>query len=1306
MLAGASCKPSAPTSEPTAATATLAPLPTATTPLKTASYVDLKAIGTLGKGILPQITHSSDGSITVISDGYIARLLKDCGCTEIASIPLSDDGYGAVGPISPNNRLIIKKSLNGFTVVDIKTQKELVKGSGGNGSTRGDVFTPDSKSVVFLATDSTSGGPYFDICLLDTTAPQKTYDDYSGSCYPLLHGQRYHTMTTPALSPDGKLVAAGYDDSTNDVLYIWNTYKNTIRFELKEQPARITSVNFSPDGSLLATSSEDGLVKLWDPATGKIRRTITGFTDHVEYVEFTPDGRGLIVSVVDQPDVIYNLASGKITPAQAPALDPLAKKMLQEGYLLPGTGSKILFSPNGKNVAVGHGGIQVWDVQTSKLVAALSSDEALSITGMTYSPDGNHLAVITSQGNVYSWDISTSKRELDISVHPLSTGQVLLAIGGNELGPGIGAGGLTEQGIAYSPDGKLLAVGNGAAIELYDPNTNSKVLTLEQTQPATHPTSVSFSADGKYVYAALNRNRDAAVWDALSGKLLRRLNLPRVDPNAFTATALRGALFARNNYDDKNYWIELWNLETDEMIRVPTPVNEVEPLRFSTDGRYFSAVVNHSDLYVWRADTGQLVFVTDKMDAAGDLALSPDAKTLATASYGKVTLWDVGSYTKSAFAANFVPLAPLPSPTPYSAVGSSDYPTETPQPTQPVQRLPVATLEAGAINTKNAGQLRQVASFGNGTINQLSWPDNRILVSTSQGAYEFDSQTLTETNHFETENIWSEQSRFLPDGRILLAGTTFDGRVQVWDSQTNSMLLELPGVGASTISPDGKWLVFANATSGLETWNIETRQAGALLHSKWYSLSSTVFSPDGKLVAAKQGDRSIRVWDLATGVVVNGVGGPEGPITDMSFSADGKYIVGAAGGSAWVWSMAPSLPPLKISFYEGRINRNLTLFDNTVTAVAMDTHDSLIAIGTSEHIVWLYDRKSLRALAKLEGDTGAPSKLSFNLDGTRLVSIDRDGKMIVWDLTTEKPVLTSQTLHGPVVGLVTRKDGDISAWGVTTVWKLNYNTIDLKQTTYVPAGKVLAASPLGDLVAGYTPWRVSIYDANNGELKKTFAEDAVDVSVPFQLEGQVLRQFYGAVFSPDGKQLATLGTGGIWLYNLPGGDLRGHAEGNNSGTAAFSPDGKWLLGSLEEIGFGSCPSLFDTKNATPIFQLCSLSNFSQETFSPDKRWIGSVVNGWNTSSYLFITDTSTGQLTQKLAFEKVKLVSLAFNPDASLIAIGQADGKIVFIDPNTMKILTTIQAHKSGVIALVFSLDSKSLISVGHDGVAKSWSVP
>jgi WD40 repeat protein len=1310
MVALVSCGPATPvpTVTPTLAltatrTPTLAPTSSRIPGATATSFPKLTELTTLGKGILPQILRSADGQKIFLSDGYSLRILNATDESEIGTVPLSEDGYGYIATVSPDGSMVVTGGLfGGFQVMDVATQKELASSNGGIGGAVGEVFTPDGKYLAYRSADRTTGGSYHGIFLLDIEKNENVFENgYPTIDYEL---SRYDVMTDPAISPDGKWIAAGYSDSTNNILYIWDLMKGTIEYEIKEQPGRINSVVFSPDGSTLMTAGDDGLIRLWNRVTGKIKRSIPAFTDNIEYVDFAADGRQLLVSVADQPRVTYGLDTGKILPAPPEPLDPLAVRMLKEGYLKRGSGSKVLFSADGKTLVVGHGSLQVWDVQTRRLRMVLSPNENLSLAGLAFSRDGNHLAAVTRDGSVYVWDIRSGQQEFFVSASTLFGGQVYLAIGGSGIGPGIGAGAYGEQGVAFSPDANQIALANGLAVEIWDIKSVSKLLTLEQTNPASYPTKLSFSPDGKTIYAALNRNRDLAVWDAKTGALLRQLNLPKVDPNVHTATDLSGGWFARNNYLVNEYWIEVWNIETGQLTKLRTPQNIVEPLRFSPDGKFLAALVNNHQLYLWRVDTGQLVFVSDDDFEFGDLAISPDAKFLLTASFGKISLWDLWIYSKVAFQPGFVPMDMPPTSTSMAQINSS-YHTPTPQPTQIVQTLPLPTAHAGAINLQNAPALRSLVKIGRGQVGRVSWSKDgqSFWISSSHGFYHLDGQSLKVIDELISQpGLWAMDGHAFPDGNQILTGVSIDGKVVVVDQK--GVLVEFPGGGQPVISPDGRWLVYADGQNGLKTWNFETG-SGKVLFGELPAWS--VFSPDGRLVAAILIDHSIRVWDLETGVIVNAVGGPEAPITDLAFSADGSYLLGAAGGSAWVWSMVPGLPPQKITLYQGVINRNLTNFTNTVTSVTLSADGSLLAVGTSEHTIWLYNRKTGKNLGVLDCLGSSPKKMTFSPDSARLLSVDSDGQITLWDVAEQKLIVTSHEFSGSNSGLATRLDGDVSVWAKNTVWTFDASNGDIKHITSIRAEKILAVSPAGDLVAGYSPLKVSLYDATTGELTLTLPEEAQDVWVEYYWERDIIRQFYGALFSPDGKRLATFGTGGIWMYSLPDGKLLNYHEGNNTRKAAFSLDGTWLVASeFENI---NPPGLLNFNTAKWIFFTISNLNGKdcrQYAVSPDKRLIGQVCRRWEIPSRLELVDSSSGKLFKSIEFLTREPLSLAFNPTGTLVAVGFDTGEIVIIEVSTQKSIVTFQAQPSAVTSLTFSLDGRTLISTGDDGVVNVWGIP
>ncbi|MEH2306098.1 WD40 repeat domain-containing protein [Nostoc sp.] len=230
----------------------------------------------------------------------------------------------------------------------------------------------------------------------------------------------------------------------------------------------VNSISFSPDGKMLASSSADNTVKLWDTTTGKEIKTLTGHTSWVYGISFSPDGKMLASASDDKTVKLWDTTTGK------------------EIKTLTGHTSwvyGISFSPDGKMLASASGDktVKLWNPTTGKEIKTLTG-HTNSVLGISFSPDGKMLASASRDKTVKLWNPTTGKEIKTLTGH---TDWV--------------------YGISFSPDGKMLASASGdKTVKLWNPTTGKEIKTL--TGHTNWVYGISFSPDGKMLASASGDN--------------------------------------------------------------------------------------------------------------------------------------------------------------------------------------------------------------------------------------------------------------------------------------------------------------------------------------------------------------------------------------------------------------------------------------------------------------------------------------------------------------------------------------------------------------------------------------------------------------------------------------------------------------------------------------------------------------------------------------------------------------------------------------------------------------------------------
>jgi tetratricopeptide (TPR) repeat protein len=195
----------------------------------------------------------------------------------------------------------------------------------------------------------------------------------------------------------------------------------------------VFGVAYSPDGTRLATASEDKTARLWDARTGQLLRELTGHTEMVTRVAFSPDGQ--------------RLATGS-SAGTARLWDARTGQMLLE---LKGRSSDMVFTPDGTRLIADRWdrAERMWDGRVGQTVLLLKG-HSTAVTGIAFSADGQRLvsesaaAEDGTPGEVKAWDVATGA-PLDLAADPP---------------PPAG------QRQAASPDGKYLAWVNDTRIQV------------------------------------------------------------------------------------------------------------------------------------------------------------------------------------------------------------------------------------------------------------------------------------------------------------------------------------------------------------------------------------------------------------------------------------------------------------------------------------------------------------------------------------------------------------------------------------------------------------------------------------------------------------------------------------------------------------------------------------------------------------------------------------------------------------------------------------------------------------------------
>jgi WD40 repeat protein len=515
--------------------------------------------------------------VNQVVSGSVTIFELDSG-KELRRIEMPNNGISAIA-FSPDGKTLVFNTHTAIFFKEVETGKEIRQIKAVNGANLM-VFAPDGQSLAIKGRDQlvrlynpTTGAlahtlgelpgvkgnvgfvtnPYGTIFTdVAYSADSKTlviggqqvprfFDGASGKEQELPSGGHRGAVTAVMTSADGKIIVSR---GTEGILRVWNSATGEELRQIPE-PRGTSAVLFSLDGTLIAHANNDGSIHLLNVADGKENRQFKAHQSNIGTLAFSSDGQLLATrGTYDGTLRVFDVAKGaelkQITYQNnnvGNGGNVIMRAMNGQSVTQP-----LVFSPDGKSLATfiapqqyyvngrqqlhpESNCIRVFDVSSGKELRQIPAPTGRSVQHLAYSRDGRLLISENADKTVGLWEIASGQERSVL-------GEPVVAPPQPTTTSFIAVGGINRIGpptapvgvtIAVSRDGSLIAApGSDHSIRILDVSLGKQVGTLKGHDGAI--ASLAFAADGKTLISGSN-DTTVGIWDLTR---IKRDPLPRI----------------------------------------------------------------------------------------------------------------------------------------------------------------------------------------------------------------------------------------------------------------------------------------------------------------------------------------------------------------------------------------------------------------------------------------------------------------------------------------------------------------------------------------------------------------------------------------------------------------------------------------------------------------------------------------------------------------------------------------------------------------------------------------------------------